>query len=127
MLNIIVCVSYSACVVYSETLLTSLLENLHFDFEIEPLMCKLWVDKVASTELTAWIEKSLIHSFVPLFPRNSTREKFAYAFRNQSKDWLACGPHAQEMLKLCIDYDRALSQSFIDTWIKQERENNDYL
>ena len=35
--------------------------------------------------------------------------------------------HAQEMLKLCIDYDRALSQSFIDTWIKQERENNDYL
>ena len=71
MLSIIVCVSYSACVVYYETLLTPLLENLHFDFEVEPLMCKFWVDKAAPTELMAWIEKSLINSFVPLFPRIS--------------------------------------------------------
>ena len=53
MLSIIVCVSYSACVVYYETLLTPLLENLHFDFEVEPLMCKFWVHKAASTELMA--------------------------------------------------------------------------
>ena len=95
--------SNSACVVYSETLLTSLLENLHFDFEIEPIMCKLWVNKAASTELMAWIEKSLIYSFDPLLPRNSTREKFASAFRNQSAIGILSA-HAREILKLCIYY-----------------------
>ena len=34
-----------------------MLENLHFDFKIEPAMCPLWVDKAASTEQIAWIEK----------------------------------------------------------------------
>ena len=27
----------------------------------------------------------------------------------------------------CIDSNRAISQSYIDTWIRQERENDDYL
>ena len=39
-----------------------MLENLYFDFEIAPAMCKLWVDEAASTELIAWIKKSLIYS-----------------------------------------------------------------
>ena len=40
-----------------------MLENLHFDFKIEPTMCLLWVDKVASTEQIAWIEKPLKYSY----------------------------------------------------------------
>ena len=39
-----------------------MLENLYFDFKIEPAICKLWADKAAPTEMIAWIEKPLIYS-----------------------------------------------------------------
>ena len=31
-----------------------MLENLYFDFKIEPAMCTLSVDKAASTEMKTW-------------------------------------------------------------------------
>ena len=41
----------------------SILENLHFDFKIEPAMSKLQAYKAAPTEMIAWIEKHLIYSY----------------------------------------------------------------
>ena len=60
-------------VVYSETLLTSMLENLYFDFRIAPAMCKLWVGKCAPTEMIAWIEKPLIYSYSTRRQRGANR------------------------------------------------------
>ena len=68
--------------VYSETLLTSTLENLYFDFEIAPVMCKLWVDEAASTELIAWIKKNfniqLIDNEAPALKGTANVDSFPY-------------------------------------------------
>ena len=40
-----------------------MLENLYFDFEIEPAMCARREDKAASTEMKARNAKPLIYSY----------------------------------------------------------------